>query len=271
MHSAIHLATPPPGEVAVDTEIRGKAPMENAQLIGLSRQIALQRQMDVVANNMANINTTGFKNEKILFEEYVMPVASDNNFATLDQDLSYTQDWATVHDLANGAIQQTGNTFDVALEGEGFLAVQTPAGERYTRNGELKLDSTGLLVNSEGYPVSSEGGQIRFSSTETGITIGLDGSILSSAGNKGRLKVVNFENPQSLSHMGGNLYAGENPIADRTTRTVQGAIERSNVSGITEMANMIRVNRAYQTLAQMMQRQDELRSSAINKLGDLNA
>lgn len=245
--------------------------MENAQLIGLSRQIALQRQMDVVANNMANINTTGFKNEKVLFEEYVMPVASDEDFPTLDQPLSYTQDWATVHDLAGGAIQQTGNTFDIALEGEGFLTVETPQGERFTRNGELKLDSTGLLVNNEGYPILSEGGQIRFTAEETGITFGLDGAILSSAGNKGRLKIVSFDDPQSLKRVGSNLFSGEDPIQDRVTRSVQGAIERSNVSGITEMANMIRVNRAYQTLAQIMQRQDELRTSAINTLGDLTA
>ena len=245
--------------------------MENAQLINLSRQIALQRQMDVVANNMANINTTGFKGETVLFEEYIMPVASDEDFATLDQSLSYTQDWATIHDLSNGPIQHTGNTFDIALEGEGFLAIQTPQGERYTRNGELKLDSTGLLITSDGFPVLSEGDLIRFSPEETGITFGLDGSIISSAGNKGRLRIVSFEDPQSLKLEGGNLYSGENPVQDLVTRTVQGALERSNVSGITEMASMIRVNRAYQTLAQIMQREEELRSTAINTLGDLNA
>jgi flagellar basal-body rod protein FlgF len=264
-------ARPLPGEVVDFLKYGEIAPMENAQLIGLSRQIALQRHMDVVANNMANVNTTGFKNEDILFEEYIMPVASDETFATADQDLSYTQDWATVHDLTGGAIQQTGNTLDIALEGEGFLTVMTPAGERYTRNGELKLDSTGLLVNNEGYAVLSEGGEVRFSASETGISFGTDGSILTSAGSKGRLAVVSFENPQALKRDGNNLFSGEGAIQDLTTRTVQGAVERSNVSGITEMANMIRVNRAYQTLAQIMQRQEELRSDAIQRLGDLQA
>src|SRR5687768_8840588 len=78
--------------------------MENAQLVSLSRQIALQRQMDVVANNIANLNTTGFKAESILFEEFVMPAARDQNFAIADQPLSFTQDWATVHDMSGGAI-----------------------------------------------------------------------------------------------------------------------------------------------------------------------
>lgn len=245
--------------------------MENAQLIGLSRQVALRRQLDVVANNMANINTSGFKNEALLFEEYVMPVAKDQGFEYPDQPLSYTQDWATVHDFATGAIMQTGGTFDVALQGDGFLTVQTPDGPRYTKNGELKLDNTGLLVTNNGHPVLSRGGEVRFGPEETNITFGEDGSILSSAGNKGELAIVRFENAQVLSREGSNLFSGGTPIQDRLTQVVQGFVERSNVSGITEMANMIRINRAYQSLTQIMKRQDDLRSQAIQTLGKLQA
>lgn len=245
--------------------------MENAQLIGLSRQVALRRQLDVVANNMANINTSGFKNEALLFEEYVMPVASDKDFAYPDQPLSYTQDWATVHDFATGAIMQTGGTFDVALQGDGFLTVQTPDGPRYTKNGELKLDNTGLLVTNNGNPVLSRGGEVRFGPEETDITFGEDGSILSSAGNKGELAIVRFDNPQILAREGNNLFSGGEPIQDRTTQVIHGFVERSNVSGITEMANMIRINRAYQSLAQIMKRQDDLRSQAIQTLGKIQA
>lgn len=245
--------------------------MENAQLIGLSRQMALQRQMDVVANNMANINTTGFKNEALLFEAYEMPVARHQDFAFPDQTLSYTQDWATVHNFTSGAVMQTGNTLDIALQGDGFLAVETPDGIRFTRNGELKLDNTGLLVTNNGHPVLSEGGLIRFEPEETDISFAKDGSILSSAGNKGRLRIVSFETPQGLAREGDNLFSGEQPIPDTTTTVLQGAVERSNVSGITEMANMIRVNRAYQTIAQITQRQDELRRTAIQRLGSLQA
>ncbi len=93
--------------------------MENAQLVSLSRQIALQQQMDVVANNMANLNTAGFKSEDMLFAPYKMPVAADNDFAG-DQSVDYTQDWATIHDMQNGAIEETGNPLDVALSGPGF-------------------------------------------------------------------------------------------------------------------------------------------------------
>lgn len=245
--------------------------MENAQLISLSRQVALQRQMDVVANNLANVNTTGFKAEQLLFEEYVMPVARDRDFAWPDQPLSYTQDWSTRHDLAGGAVVQTGNPLDVAVQGEGFLAVMTPAGERWTKSGALQIDADGVLVNFDGFPVLGDGGEITFDATETDIAIAPDGAISSSAGIKGRLQLVEFADPQELVREGSNLYSGGAPIEPTRTRLMQGALEKSNVSGITEMTEMIRVSRAYQSLASMMQRQDEIRRSAVQRLGDMSA
>lgn len=245
--------------------------MENAQLIGLSRQVALRRQMDVIANNMANLNTAGFKGQKVLFEDYLMPTAADLVATGEDQIMHYTQDWATVHDFMSGAIQQTGGTFDIALNGDGFLAIQTPDGVGYTRNGELKLDNTGLLVTNDGHPVLSEGGLIRFEPNETGIQFTDNGTIMSSAGNKGHLQIVRFDQPQALVRVGSSTFTGDGAIPDADTRVVQGAIERSNVSGVTEMTNMIQVNRAYQSITNMLQRQDELRRTAIQRLGSLQA
>lgn len=245
--------------------------MENAQLISLSRQIALQHQMDVVANNIANINTTGFKASAILFEEYVMPVASAETLAPLDQDLSFTQDWGTLLDLSPGSMVQTGNPLDVALSGDGFLAVETPEGERWTRAGALQIDAQGVLVNFDGHPVLGDGGEIRFDATETEISIDAFGVITTNAGAKGRLRIVEFENPQELERQGDNLFSGGTPQEAVATRVVQGAIEKSNVSGVAEMTEMIRVQRAYQSLASLMQRQDEVRRGAIQTLGNLNA
>jgi flagellar basal-body rod protein FlgF len=245
--------------------------MENAQLINLSRQIALRRQMDVVANNMANINTTGFKAQEILFEEWVSPVARDQDFLSSDQKLSFTEDWATMTIMAPGALAQTGSPLDVALEGEGFFVVDTPAGERWTRSGAFQLNADGMLVDLSGNPVQGEGGQITFDPTETDFTITADGSIMTPAGTKGRLRIVEFDDPRVLKREGDNLYSGGEPQANVETRAAQGFIERSNVSGVTEMAEMIRVNRAYQTLASIMQRNDEMRSTAIRRLGDMSA
>lgn len=245
--------------------------MENAQLISLSRQIALQRQMDVLANNIANINTTGFKAEVLLHEEFVMPVARDKDFALADQRLSFTQDWATMHDLSPGAFVQTGNPLDVALSGDGFLVVNTPEGERWTRAGALQLSPDGTLVDFDGNPVMGDGGAITFGADEAGITIDANGGVSSSAGAKGQLRIVEFANPQELTRAGSNLFAGGTPVAATQTRVLQGALEKSNVSGVGEMTEMIRVQRAYGSIASLMQRQDELRRSAIQRLGSLSA
>ncbi|QQR41102.1 flagellar basal-body rod protein FlgF [Devosia rhizoryzae] len=245
--------------------------MENAQLIGLSRQIALQRQMDVVAHNVANINTTGFKAEQILFEEYTMPVARDRTFPTMDQPLSYVQDWATIHDLSSGTAQQTGNDLDVAINGDGFFAVQTAAGERWTRAGSFGISNTGTLVDQSGNPVLGTGGPIQFGPEETGIAIGADGSISSSEGAKGRLRIVEFANAQELTREGQNLFAGGTPIAATRSQVMQGYVERSNVSGVAEMAELIRVTRAYESIASLTSKQDDLRRTAIQRLGDANA
>jgi flagellar basal-body rod protein FlgF len=245
--------------------------IENAQLISLSRQIALQRQMDVVANNMANINTTGFKAENLLFQEYVMPVARDRDFPVADQPLSFVQDWATVHDLSGGAMVQTGGEFDVGLNGDGFFAVQTPGGDRWTRSGAFSLSANGTLVDVNGNPVLGEGGPIQFGPEETGVLISADGSISSSAGPKGKLRIVEFANAQELTREGNNLFAGGTPVAATNTSAMQGFTERSNVSGVAEMAEMIRVTRSYESIASLGQKQDELRRTAIQRLGDTNA
>ena len=245
--------------------------MDNAQLITLSRQLGLQRQMDVVANNLANINTTGFKSENIMFEDYLMPKAEDNAFPQADRDLHFTQDWSTRHDMSLGAIEQTGSPLDVAIDGDGLLSVQTPAGERYTRDGGLSIDSSGTLVDTSGNPVLSSSGPIAFDSADTDIAISRDGTISTSQGTKGKLKLTAFADPRMLTREGTNYYSGTGGSADTTSRITQGALERSNVSGVSEMVNMIRVQRAYQTIANIMEQQDQLRRTAVQQLGSTTA
>jgi flagellar basal-body rod protein FlgF len=245
--------------------------MDNAQLITLSRQLGLQRQMDVVANNLANINTNGFKSENIMFEDYLMPKAEDDAFPQADRDLHFTEDWSTRHDMSIGSIEQTGAPLDIAIAGNGFLSVQTPAGERYSRDGAMTIDSTGMLVDVSGNPVLSTAGPIHFDSADTDIAISPDGTISTSQGSKGKLKLTQFADPQALTHEGTNYYSGAGGAADTTSRIAQGSLERSNVSGVSEMVNMIRVQRAYQTIANMMEQQDQLRQTAVQQLGSTTA
>ncbi|RYE42703.1 MAG: flagellar basal-body rod protein FlgF [Hyphomicrobiales bacterium] len=245
--------------------------MENAQLIGLSRQMALQRHMDMVANNIANVNTTGFKAEQLLFEEYKMPVAAHGDFSGEDRTLSYVQDWATIQDFSDGAMIQTDAPLDLAISGDGFFTVQTAAGERWTRGGAFQINNEGTLVDLSGNPVMGDGGQIQFGPEETDIRVGADGSISSSAGAKGRLRIVEFEEQQALVREGNNLMSGGTPIAATNSRVLQGFTEKSNVSGVSEMAEMIRVTRAYESIASLGQKQDDMRRDAIKRLGSVSA
>lgn len=247
--------------------------MQNAPLISLSRQIALRQQMDVVANNMANINTDGYKSEDILFEQYMMPSARADAMPYGDRQVYYTQDWATTHNFTPGAFEQTGNPFDIALDGPGFLSVETPAGTRYTKAGALHLNADGTLVTGEGYPVLGQGGPITFQPEDTDVTIAANGAVLTSQGNKGQLQLTEFANPEALTRQGSNLYEAPQGTGQAAAETTikQGVLEKSNVSGVTEMTNMIQVNRAYQMLSQIIEHQNDLQKTAIEKLGSLSA
>ena len=134
--------------------------MQNALLVGLSRQVALGRELDVIANNIANINTAGFKADGSVFEEYVSPTARADNFLAPDRRVSFVNDRATWIDLSQGPLEKTNNPLDVAINGGGFFAVQTPQGERYTRNGAFQINNVGELVTAEGYQVLGESGPI---------------------------------------------------------------------------------------------------------------
>lgn len=245
--------------------------MENTSLIGLSRQVALRRELDIIANNLANLTTAGFKGEKVLFEEYLMPVARTQSFGQRDSRLSFVQDLATMHDFAAGPIQQTGNPLDVAIDGTGFFAVETPAGERFQRSGAFQVNSLGELVTSEGFRVLGEAGPIVFEPNDTGIAIARDGTVSASGGTRGRLRLARFENPQTLVKDGTSTWraTAEALPVDVSTGVVQGAIERSNVRAVTELGRMIEVTRAYSSLASLMQSGDELRRDAIRSLADV--
>jgi flagellar basal-body rod protein FlgF len=254
--------------------------MENALLIGLSRQVTLERQMDVVANNVANMNTAGFKAERTLFEEYLSPGAHEDNFVGRDRRVSYVQDRATFHDFSAGPLEQTKNPLDVAIDGNAFLVVQTPAGERYTRDGSLQINNQGQLVTASGNQVLGANGPIVFQPTDKSINIAADGniSVLEGTGSidslRGKLRLVNFADAQKLVKEGSNLFtaaAGAAAQPDTKAQIRQGYVEKSNVNSVMEMTRMIDVTRAYTQLSAMLQQQGDLRKTALEKLADVPA
>jgi len=249
--------------------------MENAVLVGLSRQVGLGREMDVVANNIANLNTTGYKADGAIFEEFLSTDALDQQTGSR---VSFVRDRGVWHDMSQGPIQRTGNPLDVAVDGQGFLVVQTPSGERYTRNGSLKINATGQLVTSDGYPVLGDGGPITLQQNDQQVSISRDGTISVREGNskvdsaRGKLRLVTFDNLQQLSKDGSSTFK---PAADATPQPatkaaiVQGAVEGSNVRGVVEVARMIEITRAYTQVASLLQQQSDLGQSAIDKLAEV--
>ena len=250
--------------------------MENALLVGLSRQVALTRELEAVANNVANLNTTGFKADSTVFEEFLMPVARDNHFNVADRRVSFVRDRATWHDLSQGPVQRTGNPLDVAIDGDGFFVVQTQRGERYTRNGAFQINPNGELVTSEGDRVLGEGGPVRFQSTDNTINIGRDGSIRVREGSnatidasRGKLRLVAFEQPLRLQKDSGSKFtapANVQPRPATNPAVTQGAVEKSNVRAVSEMTRMIEITRTYSQIAQMLQQHSEMRRGTIEKL-----
>jgi flagellar basal-body rod protein FlgF len=253
--------------------------MENALLIGLSRQMVLERQMDVVANNVANVNTAGYKADKSLFEEYLRTGAHEDNFIGRDRAVSFVLDSGTFKDFSQGPSEQTKNPLDVAIEGGGFLVVQTPAGERYTRDGGLQINNQGQLVTAAGNPVLGTSGPIVFQPTDHDVSIASDGNITVVEGTsrtdsvRGKLRLVSFADAQKLLKEGSNLYSAGTAAAqpDTVSKIRQGFIEKSNVSSVGEMSRMIEVTRTYTQIANMLQQQSDLHKSAIDKLADVPA
>jgi len=254
--------------------------MENTLLIGLSRQVILERQLDVVANNIANTNTSGFKADRSRFEEYISQSSRENNFRGRDQRVSYVQDSGGYRDFSQGPSEQTKNPLDLAVDGGGFLVVQTAAGERYTRDGGLHINSTGQLVTVAGDPLAGTSGPIVFQPTDHDINVSPDGTVTVLEGTnrtdsiRGKLRVVSFTDAQQLLKQGNNLYAaGEGAVAqpDTKSRVQQGFIEKSNVNSVAEMSNMIEVTRAYSQVSNMLQQQSDLHKAAIEKLADVPA
>ena len=254
--------------------------MENALLVGLSRQMVLERQMDVIANNVANVNTNGFKADRSMFEEYLNSGAHEDNFIPNDRRVSYVQDRGTFKDLTAGPTELTKNPLDVAIDGKGFLVVQTPAGERYTRDGGLTINNQGQLVTASGNPVLGNAGPIVFQPTDHDISIATDGNITVLEGInridavRGKLRMVSFADAQKLLKEGSNLYsagAGVAPAPDTASKVKQGFVEKSNVNSVIEMAHMIDVTRTYTQMATLLQAQSDLHKSAIEKLADVPA
>jgi len=240
--------------------------MENTSIIALSRRAVLDRKMGILANNLANMNTTGFKGEKMMFVEHIE--RSKGGTRILGDRLSYVRDIATFRDTEDGPLKKTSNPLDLAVQGDAYFAVKTDLGDRYTRNGHFRLDETGQLVTQTGEVVLSDADQpIIFSPQDSEIIVTPDGTVSTENGELGKLKLVRFENQQGLRPVSNGLYAAASrPEAVENPNVVQGMLEGSNVKPIIELTRLIETQRAYDGVRSFIDREDERQKKMIEEL-----
>lgn len=245
--------------------------MDNTKYIALSRQMGLWNQLGVVSNNMANMNTSGFKQDNILFKSYLSQTPNAQGFGS--SKVHFSQDFGSYSDFSEGNIVSTGNTFDLAIKGDGFFVVETDEGEKYTRKGNLALDVDGKLVTSDGFPILSESGTPFFIAPgEKDISVSESGDVSTENGVIGKIKLVEFEDNNKLEKIGSTMFDNpkDNKVSLATKGTIaQGYIEKSNVNAISEMTSMINIQRSYDFIQQMINDEHDRLSKTISTYAQL--
>ena len=242
--------------------------MENAAYVGLSRQMTLRRELDIVANNIANADTTGFKVEQLLIGTEVGERARN---AFVRPGVSFVLDNGVGRDYGQAALEQTGRNLDFAIEGEGaFFKLSDGAGEAYTRDGAFTLDPEGRLTTEGGAAVQGDGGEIILDQRLGEPAVAADGTISQNGNPVGRLSIVRFDTLAALEKGGDGLYRNaSNATAIEATdaRVRQGMLEGSNVNPILEITNLIEIQRAYESVSRMIENANDLSRRAVERLG----
>jgi flagellar basal-body rod protein FlgF len=244
--------------------------MDSTLYVALSHMNAMRRRMDMTANNVANMNTHGYREEKPLFQEILQKDSRS-------QGVSYVQDARSVRNVTNGPLEETGHTYDVALQGAGFFAVKHPTtGEvTYTRDGRFRVNNTGQLVNTQGFSVMGEGGAaLSIPTTARQVVITSDGTILADAANVGQMQVAQFDNELLLKKMEDGRYQAPPTLSPNGKRegvqVMQGMIEGSNVNPVVALTEMVDIARGYERAERIVSNEDERIRDAIRKLSGRN-
>jgi len=234
-----------------------------------------QYRLDILSNNLANVNTVGFKEDRTYFQlletetmelpgsdvdarPYIAPILSGD--PSLEYYVKFTQ----------GSLRQTGNPLDLAIEGDGFFNVQTPEGVKYTRNGNFMLGENGLLMTPEGYPVLGQGGNIQLEE-EGPITIDREGNIEVDGSTVGSIRVTRFPDSQNLQKVGESLFRaldnGASAIPSENFAMMQGYVELANVDPVRGMVEMIEALRVFEAYQKILETLDEVDSQAVGEVG----
>ena len=236
--------------------------MDSTAYTALSRQIGLRRELDVIANNIANASTTGFRREDLVFSEFVRSAGLDAPSVSMVQ--------ADAHRIvqSQGTLEVTGGTFDLAIEGEGFFQIERDGEAYLSRAGHFMPDAEGLLVNGDGNRLLDAGGAPVFVPPGVDVSLGKDGTLSANGRPLGQIGIVMPADPIDLARAGGNLLKATGDLVPSEGATVhQGMLEASNVNPIGELARLIEVHRRYEANKSFLDREDQRIKSVIQTLG----
>ena len=241
--------------------------MESTTYLIGSQMSSLIDSLDVVASNVANANTAGFKRS---LSQFTTVLAAAQAAGKDPGGLATAwEDWPALDgswlDLSQGPVQRTGRPLDLAIQGEGFFVVDTPEGRRYTRKGRMHLNTSKELVDGAGNRFQSDSGPLSIPDDARDVTIGPDGSVVADEEELGRLMVVEFAQPELLVKEGSATFRNDGPLPTPVieTQVIQGAIEQSNVNPVHEMVALMSILRAYEAAARIMKRSDSLQAQLV--------
>ncbi len=238
--------------------------MDLAGYVALTRQSGLLKEIQSVANNIANLSTTGYRREGVIFAEEVQALPVEGG------SVAMTEARARYTDELQGSLQETGGTLDLAIEGDGYFTVMTPQGERLTRAGAFTRNQDGVVVNMDGHPLLDEGGgEITVPFEVKSIGVSADGTMSADGAPLARVGLVQVQDQTKLFREAGVLFRADDPPEPvENGRILQGFLEQSNVSPVTEMARMIEVQRAYEYGQKLMDQEDSRIRQVVKTLGE---
>lgn len=234
--------------------------MDTTAYVALSRQVALMREMTVLANNVANVGTTGFRAERTLFDTVLRRAGPAG-------EVAFVQDVGTAHDLRPGPLAATGSPLDVAIDGDGWLAFAAADGTGYSRGGRLQLAADGTLTDSAGRPLLDDAGApIALPAADGEVSIAADGTVSTRTGPIARIGLARFADPRALRPRGDGLWTTAEAPLPSTARLVQGMLEGSNVEPVLEMTRLIETTRAFEGTQRLIETHHDLERRAVERL-----
>ncbi|MFZ5425386.1 MAG: flagellar basal-body rod protein FlgF [Thermodesulfobacteriota bacterium] len=259
--------------------------MQQSSISALFGALSNETRLNLIANNLANANTAGYKADKVAFQDVFQRMASDYS-PDARNDLQQKQllprplvvakprlAEQTI-DMTQGSMEATGNPFDLALSGPGFFRVQTPEGQFLTRNGQFYRNNQGQLVTNQGYPLLGQSGTVSIPDGKV-VSVTPGGQVLVDNQIVGNIDIVDVAEPQLLKKYGQNMFTGPQgaqpvtqPIDPAKTSVYQGYLERPNIQVVTEMVGMIEAQRSFEAYSKIIQSTQEMDREATTKVGD---